>query len=133
MRLSTPPRLSARVKSRQRSRNRLARSTFAFEDEREHSAEGVHLLFGERVLGMRGEAGVEDFEDAGAFLEPAAIFGGLWEWRSIRSARVLRPRSRELSKGEAMARWNLEEGETGGEFFVVTDDGDCRRSCRNGR
>ncbi len=66
---STPPKLSARLKSRVREKvpGRLAAS---FEPDADHAAEIAHLPPGHVVVGMVGEAGIVNSSDPGMLAQP---------------------------------------------------------------
>ena len=75
---STPPRLSARLNSFVRVRNRRAASAAALEPEADHAAEVAHLLAASVVAGVVGQAGVVDLLDLRLLGQPARPAAGRW-------------------------------------------------------
>ncbi len=105
IRLSTPPRLSASVKSWVRSRKRFVPARSRSSSTEIMPPKAVHLPPGDLVLRMAGEAGVDDAPHVLARLQPLGDLQRRWlECRSSRSASVFRPRSaKKLSNGPEMA------------------------------
>ena len=76
MRLSTPPRLSASFQIFVRATS-VDGLLLVLEEERDHPAEVPHLPRGDRVAGVRRQAGVEDARDARVPLEEGGDRGGV--------------------------------------------------------
>ncbi len=97
-RLSTPPSDSARVNSSVFSQKRRLEPTLEY--DRDDAAVAGHLLAGQLMLRVRGQAGVDHLLHRRVLSSHCASASALAQCAFMRSGRVFRPRrARKLSNG----------------------------------